>query len=56
MDNRSKDVRSRNMSNIPSKNTKPEETVRKYLFANGFRYRKKCIETSWQTGYYFAQI
>ena len=40
MDNRSKDVRSRNMSNIPSKNTKPEETVRKYLFANGFRYRK----------------
>ena len=28
------------MSNIPSKNTKPEETVRKYLFAQGFRYRK----------------
>lgn len=40
MDNRSKEARSRNMSNIPSKNTKPEETVRKYLFAHGFRYRK----------------
>jgi DNA mismatch endonuclease (patch repair protein) len=40
MDNRSKEARSRNMSNIPSKNTKPEETVRKYLFAHGIRYRK----------------
>ena len=40
MDNRSKEARSRNMSHIPSKNTKPEETVRKYLFAQGFRYRK----------------
>ncbi len=40
MDNRSKEDRSRNMSRIPSKNTKPEETVRKYLFSQGFRYRK----------------
>ena len=40
MDNRTKEARSRNMSHIPSKNTKPEETVRKYLFAKGFRYRK----------------
>lgn len=40
MDNRSKESRSRNMSRIPSKNTKPEETVRKYLFSKGFRYRK----------------
>jgi len=40
MDNRSKEARSKNMSNIPSKNTKPEETVRKYLFSKGFRYRK----------------
>lgn len=40
MDNRSKEARSRNMSNIPSTNTKPEETVRKYLFAQGLRYRK----------------
>ena len=27
------------MSQIRSKNTKPELEVRKYLFANGFRYR-----------------
>ena len=40
MDNRSKELRSKNMSHIPSKNTKPEETVRKYLFSKGFRYRK----------------
>ena len=29
-----------NMSRIRSTNTKPEETVRKYLFSKGFRYRK----------------
>jgi DNA mismatch endonuclease (patch repair protein) len=29
-----------NMSRIRSKNTKPEEIVRKYLFSKGFRYRK----------------
>lgn len=40
MDNLSKDVRHYNMSHIRSKNSKPEEIVRKYLFANGFRYRK----------------
>ena len=40
MDNRTPESRSRNMSRIPSKNTKPEETVRKYLFSKGFRYRK----------------
>ena len=40
MDNRSKEVRSKNMSRIPSKNTKPEDTVRKFLFKEGFRYRK----------------
>lgn len=28
------------MSQIRSKNTKPEEIVRKYLFSKGFRYRK----------------
>ncbi|UCH72079.1 MAG: DNA mismatch endonuclease Vsr [Thermoplasmatales archaeon] len=28
------------MSNIKGKNTKPEESVRKFLFSNGFRYRK----------------
>lgn len=40
MDNRSKEARSKNMSNIPSKDTKPEETVRKFLFSKGYRYRK----------------
>ena len=32
--------RSYNMSRIRSKNTKPEEIMRKYLFSRGFRYRK----------------
>lgn len=40
MDNLSKDVRHYNMSRIRSQNSKPEEIVRKYLFAKGFRYRK----------------
>ena len=39
-DNHTKEVRSYNMSKIRSKNTKPEEIVRKYLFSRGFRYRK----------------
>lgn len=39
-DVKSKEARSRNMAAIKGKNTKPEELVRKYLFANGFRYRK----------------
>lgn len=40
MDVHDKVTRSYNMSRIRGVNTKPEETVRKYLFANGFRYRK----------------
>lgn len=40
MDIHNKNQRSYNMSMIKGKNTKPEELVRKYLFANGFRYRK----------------
>lgn len=35
----SKEIRSYNMSRIKGENTKPEILVRKYLFANGFRYR-----------------
>lgn len=34
------EVRSYNMSQIKGKDTKPEEMVRKYLFSQGFRYRK----------------
>lgn len=40
MDNHTKEIRSYNMSQIKSKNTKQEETVCKYLFSCGFRYRK----------------
>lgn len=38
-DIKSKEARSKNMSAIKSKNTKPEIIVRKYLFSQGFRYR-----------------
>ena len=40
MDVHDKKTRSYNMSRIRGKNTKPEELVRKYLFSQGFRYRK----------------
>ena len=36
----SPEKRSYNMSRIRGKDTKPEEMVRKYLFSQGFRYRK----------------
>lgn len=39
-DIKSKEARSYNMSRIRNKDTKPEEKVRKALFAAGFRYRK----------------
>ena len=35
----SKETRSRMMSGIKNKNTKPETMIRKELFGNGFRYR-----------------
>ncbi len=38
-DTHDKATRSYNMSQIRSKNTKPEVLVRKFLFSNGFRYR-----------------
>ena len=40
MDVHNVDIRSYNMSQIHSKETKPEVAVRKYLFSLGFRYRK----------------
>lgn len=43
-DNHTPEVRSYNMSRIRSKDTKPEILVRKFLFANGFRYRKNAKE------------
>lgn len=39
-DTHTKEIRSKNMSHIRSTNSKPEEVVRKYLFSQGFRYRK----------------
>ncbi len=39
-DMHSKETCSMNMSHVRSKNTKPEEKVRKFLFAEGYRYRK----------------
>src|SRR5688572_23284097 len=38
-DTHSRAVRSYNMSRIRSVNTRPEITVRKYLFGKGLRYR-----------------
>jgi DNA mismatch endonuclease (patch repair protein) len=35
----SKEIRSYNMSRIKGKNTKPEMLVRRFLHANGFRYK-----------------
>ena len=40
MDKVSKEIRSRNMSHIKSKDTSLEIIVRKELFKRGFRYRK----------------
>ena len=43
MDDLTKEQIHRNMSNIRSTNTKPEEIVRKYLFSKGFRFRKNDL-------------
>ena len=40
MDKISKEKRSKNMSKIKSHDTSIEIKVRKYLFSQGFRYRK----------------
>ncbi|EGO5970816.1 very short patch repair endonuclease [Enterococcus faecalis] len=39
VDKISKEARSKNMSQIKSKNTKPELLVRKFLYNRGLRYR-----------------
>ena len=39
-DNHTPEIRKYNMSKIYSKDTKPEEIVCKYLFSQGFRFRK----------------
>lgn len=40
MDVHNKETRSYNMSRIKGRKTKPEEIVAKYLFTQGFRYRR----------------
>lgn len=40
----SPEIRSFNMSQIKGKDTKPEEQVRKYLFSQGYRYRKNVSD------------
>lgn len=40
MDVHNKETRSYNMSRIKGRKTKPEEIVAKYLFSQGFRYRR----------------
>ena len=40
MDVHDKKTRSYNMSRIKGRDTKPEVLVRKFLFSQGFRYRK----------------
>lgn len=45
-DNHSPELRKYNMSRIRSKDTQPEEKVRKYLFSQGFRYRKNVKKLS----------
>lgn len=39
-DTKTPEERSKNMALIKSKDTKPEEMVRRYLFRQGFRFRK----------------
>lgn len=39
-DNHTKEIRSKNMSHIRCKDTKPEIIVRSFLHKNGFRFRK----------------
>ena len=41
-DIKSPSARSENMSRIRSRDTKPEEYIRKLLFSRGFRYRKNA--------------
>lgn len=43
-DNLTKEQRHKNMQHIRSTGTKPEEIVRKYLFSQGFRYRKNVAK------------
>ena len=58
-DIKSPEQRSQNMSKIRSKDTKPEEYIRKLLFSRGYRYRKNVSNMpghpdAWLTKYNVA--
>ena len=53
-DIKTQEERSRNMSAIRSKDTKPEQYLRKKLFAEGYRYRKNVKGIPGHPDIYFA--
>ncbi len=55
MDIKTKEARSRNMSAIRSKDTKPEVFFRKLLFSRGFRYRKNVSNIPGHPDLYLAK-
>lgn len=52
----SKENRSEIMSHVTGKETKPEKIGRKYLFAQGLRYRKKCKTVVENSGYRSSKV
>ena len=54
-DNKAPKDRSRNMSAIKSKDTKPEIYLRRRLFAKGFRYRKNVSSIQGHPDIYLAK-
>ena len=54
-DNHTRESRHVNMSHIRSKDTKPEEIVRKYLFSKGLRYRKNVSQMPGKPDFVFRK-
>ena len=54
-DIKSPEARSRNMAAIHGKNTKPEQYIRRLLFAEGYRYRKNVNYVFGHPDLYFAK-
>src|SRR5437870_5143429 len=52
----SKEIRSFNMSQIRSVNTKPEILVRRYLHGNGFRFRLHSKKVFGKPDLYFKKL
>lgn len=51
----SREQRSKNMSAIRSKDTKPEIYIRHLLFSHGYRYRKNCSSITGCPDIYLAK-